>query len=174
MRVRLSRRAFIGLGAWAWIDSFGRAGRKQVVRWPQAVFRALERRSDAQAIYSNTAFKNVGSEAGVATPAANVGGTARFNNAELNFKYQFTPSWLVGAAYDYTKGYGIHDATYQQGVLGTIYLISKRTDVYADVMYQHASGTDSTGASAVANLNGLTASTTPNQVLGIVGMRHRF
>jgi predicted porin len=126
------------------------------------------------AIYSNTEFRNVGSEAGVATPAANVGGTARFNNAELNFKYQFTPSWIVGAAYDYTKSYGIHDATYQQGVLGTVYLLSKRTDVYADVMYQHAFGTDSTGESAVANLNGLTASTTPNQVLGIVGMRHRF
>jgi predicted porin len=126
------------------------------------------------ATYSYTQFRNIGAEAGVATPAANVGGTANFHNAEANFKYQITPSWLVAAAYDYTKGYGLNDATYHQGVLGTVYLFSKRTDVYADVMYQHASGTDSTGQRAVANMNGLTPSTTQNQLLGIVGMRHRF
>lgn len=124
------------------------------------------------ATYSNTQFRSIGSESGL--PATNIGGTAMFHNAELNFRYQLTPAWLLGAAYDYTKGYGVNGATYQQGMFGTTYFLSKRTDVYAAAIYQHASGTDSTGAAAVANLNGLTASSTANQVLGIVGMRHRF
>ncbi|WP_206952420.1 porin [Trinickia acidisoli] len=122
--------------------------------------------------YSYTQFGNLGSEPGLA--ATNVGRSAMFDNAELNFKYQLTPALLLGTAYDYTKGFGINRVTYQQGVAGAVYLLSKRTDLYADVMYQHASGTDSTGAPAVAALNGLTASTTPNQMLAIVGMRHRF
>ncbi len=97
-----------------------------------------------------------------------------FHNAEVNFKYQLSPAFLLGAMYDYTKGFGVNSATYQQGALGGVYLLSKRTDLYADLMYQHASGTDSTSGRAVAVLNGLTASTTQNQVLAIVGMRHRF
>jgi predicted porin len=124
------------------------------------------------ATYSNTQFRSIGSESGLS--ATNIGGTAMFHNAELNFRYQLTPAWLLGAAYDYTKGYGVNGATYHQGMFGTTYFLSKRTDVYAAAIYQHASGTDSTGAAAVANLNGLTASSTANQVLGIVGMRHRF
>lgn len=122
--------------------------------------------------YSYTQFGNLGSETGL--PTVNAGRSAMFHNAEVNFKYQMTPAFLLGAMYDYTKGFGVYSATYQQGALGGVYLLSKRTDLYADVMYQHASGTDSTGGRAVAALNGLTASTTQNQVLAIVGMRHRF
>ncbi|MFM0418896.1 porin [Paraburkholderia aromaticivorans] len=122
--------------------------------------------------YSYTQFGNLGSEPGL--PTTNAGRSAMFHNAELNFKYQLTPAFLLGAMYDYTKAFGINGATYQQGALGGVYFLSKRTDLYADVMYQHASGTDSTGARAVAALNGTTASSTPNQVLAIVGMRHRF
>lgn len=124
------------------------------------------------ATYSNTQFKDIGSETGL--PATGSGGNAKFHNVEVNFKYQITPSFLAGAAYDYTKGYGVNDATYHQGVLGIDYFLSKRTDVYVDCVYQHASGTDSTGGRAVANINFLSASTTQNQVLAIVGMRHKF
>ncbi|SDR39558.1 Outer membrane protein (porin) [Paraburkholderia fungorum] len=124
------------------------------------------------ATYSNTQFKDIGAETGL--PATGSGGNAKFHNVEVNFKYQITPSFLAGAAYDYTKGYGVNDATYHQGVLGLDYFLSKRTDVYIDGVYQHASGTDSTGGRAVANINFLSASTTQNQVLAIVGMRHKF
>ncbi|CAG9216728.1 Porin [Paraburkholderia tropica] len=123
-------------------------------------------------VYSNTQFKDIGTLAGL--PATGAGGTAKFHNVEANFRYQLTPTLLLGAAYDYTKGYGVNDAQYQQGVIGADYFLSKRTDVYADAVYQHASGTDSTGGKAVANINFLTASTTQNQVMAIVGMRHRF
>ncbi|WP_028226391.1 porin [Paraburkholderia ferrariae] len=122
--------------------------------------------------YSNTQFKDIGALAGL--PATGAGGDAKFHNVEANFRYQLTPALLLGAAYDYTKGYGVNSAKYHQGVIGADYFLSKRTDVYADAVYQHASGTDSTGAKAVANINFLSASTTQNQVLAIVGMRHRF
>ncbi|WP_250511491.1 porin [Caballeronia sp. GACF4] len=124
------------------------------------------------ATYSNTQFKDIGTLAGL--PATGAGGDAKFHNVEVNFKYQFTPALLAGAAYDYTKGYGVNDAKYHQGVIGLDYFLSKRTDVYADAIYQHATGTDSTGNKAVANINFLSASSTQNQVMGIVGMRHKF
>ena len=124
------------------------------------------------AVYSNTQFKDIGSLAGL--PANGAGGDAKFHNVEANFKYQFTPSFLAGAAYNYTKGYGVNNAKYHQAVVGVDYLLSKRTDFYADAIYQHASGTDSTGAPAVANINFLSPSSTSNQVMGIVGMRHKF
>lgn len=49
------------------------------------------------------------------------------------------------------------------------YFLSKRTDVYTSVSYQHAGG-DAT----VANLYSLPASSTPNQVAVRIGMRHKF
>ncbi|MGG2352390.1 hypothetical protein ACE4Z7_24635, partial [Salmonella enterica] len=52
------------------------------------------------ATYSNTQFKNIGALAGL--PAVGAGGTAKFHNAEINFKYQITPTLLAGVAYDYT------------------------------------------------------------------------
>ncbi|WMY10922.1 porin [Paraburkholderia phenoliruptrix] len=122
--------------------------------------------------YSNTQFKDIGALAGL--PATGRGGTAKFNNVEANFKYQITPALVLGVAYDYTKGGGVNDATYHQVMLGADYFLSKRTDVYANGVYQHASGTDSTGQQAVANINGLAASSTANQVVATVGIRHKF
>ncbi|SAK82438.1 porin [Caballeronia pedi] len=128
------------------------------------------------ATYSNTQFKDLGSEPGTGlTPTGGfTGGTGKFHNAEINFKYQLTPALLLGVAYDYTKGYGLGDAKYHQAMLGADYFLSKRTDVYIDGVYQHATGTDSTNRSAVANINGLSPSSTSNQVAAVVGIRHKF
>jgi predicted porin len=126
------------------------------------------------ATYSNTQFKYLGQGGGVGLNPQGLHGNANFNNGEVNFKYQLTPALLLGAAYDYTKGYGENGAKYHQGVIGADYFLSKRTDVYVDGVYQHASGTDSTGHNSVANINGLSASSTQNQVAAIVGIRHKF
>ncbi|SAK90114.1 porin [Caballeronia glebae] len=128
------------------------------------------------ATYSNTQYKDLGSEPGTGlTPTGGfTGGTGKFHNAEINFKYQLTPALLLGVAYDYTKGYGLGDAKYHQGMLGVDYFLSKRTDVYIDGIYQHASGTDSTNQSAVANIANLSPSSTSNQVAAVVGIRHKF
>ena len=126
------------------------------------------------ATYSNVKFK--GFSAG---PFVNQ--TATFNNGEINFKYQLTPALIVGAAYDYTQGSKIDGnsaAKYHQGSLGVDYFLSKRTDVYAIGVYQHASGTvlDANGdpVQATASINNLAGSSTSNQVAARVGIRHKF
>ena len=125
------------------------------------------------ATYSNTQFKDLGALAGL--PAVGgVGGTAKFHNAEINFKYQITPTLLAGVAYDYTKGYGVNDAKYNQVSAGLDYFLSKRTDLYLAGVYQHASGKDSTGHAAVANISSISPSSTSNQVVATVGIRHKF
>lgn len=132
------------------------------------------------ATYSNIKFYDLGSSYATGYRA---GETATFNNAEVNFKYQLTPALLIGAAYDYTRGSSVAlsngtdnpGAKYHQFSLGTDYFLSKRTDVYLIGVYQHASGTDSTGkAPAVAAINGLSASSTQNQFTARVGIRHKF
>ena len=122
--------------------------------------------------YSNTQFKDIGTLPGL--PATGAGGNARFHDIEANVLYQITPALFLGAGYNYLKGYGVNGATYNQGAIGVDYFLSKRTDFYANAVYQHASGTDSTGGKAVANLNGLSASSTQNQAEVVIGIRHRF
>ena len=122
--------------------------------------------------YSNTQFKDIGAIAGL--PAIGAGGSAKFNNVEVNFRYQVTPSLLVGVGYDYTQGYGVNNAKYHQAALGADYFLSKRTDVYITGIYQHASGTDSTGMPAVAAITTLSPSSTANQTVALVGIRHKF
>jgi len=122
--------------------------------------------------YSNTLFKDIGTLPGL--PATGAGGDARFHDVEVNVLYRLTPALSLGAGYNFLKGYGVNGATYNQGTIGMDYFLSKRTDFYSKAVYQHASGTDSTGGRAVANLNGLTASSSQSQAEIVFGMRHRF
>jgi predicted porin len=126
------------------------------------------------ATYSNTQFKDLGQTGLAGAAGQTLGGTAKFHNAEANFKYQLTPALLLGVAYDYTKGYSVSSQKIHQGVLGVDYFLSKRTDLYADGIYQHSSGTNSNGVTSTAQINGLSPSTTSNQVAAIVGIRHKF
>ncbi|TDV19423.1 porin [Paraburkholderia caballeronis] len=128
------------------------------------------------ATWSNTRFRDLGDAASGPNPLG-LAGTALLNNAEVNFRYQFTPALLWGAAYDYTNGASVggrDGATYHQVATGVDYLLSKRTDVYLIGVYQQASGTDSTGHAAVAAINGPSASANGRQAVVRVGMRHRF
>ncbi|WP_322102566.1 porin [Paraburkholderia sp. J41] len=124
------------------------------------------------AVYTNTQFRDLGAFASL--DPRGYSGAAKFHNGELNVRYLVTPSVLLGAAYDYTHGYGVNRVNYQQGDLGATYIFSKRTQVYLIGLYQHASGTDSTGQAAVANINGLSASSTPNQLAVLAGITHKF
>ncbi|CAG9244658.1 porin [Paraburkholderia unamae] len=129
--------------------------------------------------YSNISFRNLGT---TGTTRFETGSNASFNNVEANFKYQFTPAWLAGFSFDYTDGHSatLANGTSQSGAkyfnyaLGTDYFLSKRTDVYLIGVYQHATGTDSSGNSAVASINGLTPSSTNNVFTARVGIRHKF
>ena len=129
------------------------------------------------ATYSNVEFKKTGALRGSDLNPGNFTGTARFNNAEVNFSYRCVPALLLGIAYSYTQGpdvpAGSH-AKYHQVNLGADYALSKRTDIYAIGAWQHASGYDSTNNPAVAAINGVSPSSTANQIVAAMGIRHRF
>jgi predicted porin len=129
------------------------------------------------ATYSNTKFMSLGDRTTGPVPAGGISGTATFNNAEVNFKYQITPALVAGIAYDYTRNGGASgqsSATYNQESAGADYFLSKRTDVYTVATLQQVHGTDSTGKTAVASINQLTPSASNHQVAVRFGIRHKF
>lgn len=106
------------------------------------------------------------------------GASARFNDAEVNGTYQFGPSAFVSLAYNYLKGNAVSgdigDQTYHQVSGIADYVLSKRTDVYFSATYQIASGTNSVGAPAVANISLMGDSSNNHQALFRLGLRHKF
>lgn len=123
--------------------------------------------SSFNASYTATRFDDVLRTS--STPVGNISPT--INTAEAAYTYRIQPNWQAGISYAYTFA---EDAHYQQYTLGSRYFFSKRTSVYVVTAYQHASGTNSSGGRAVANLALLSASTTPNQVAVRVGINHAF
>jgi len=101
------------------------------------------------------------------------GGSARFTNYEVNGRYNLTPAWSLSGAYTFTDARidGV-SPKYNQVSVQTAYALSKRTDVYLMGVYQHVSGTGSSGLTA--DINGLSASSTDSQVAATIGLRHRF
>jgi predicted porin len=127
------------------------------------------------ATYSNTQFQSLGAVAVSGQPTGSPSsGNAKFHNAEANFKYQLTPAWLVAVAYDYTKGYSVTSEKIHQAMAGVDHMLSKRTDLYAVAIYQHASGKNSFGANATAQITSLSPSSSQNQAAAIVGIRTKF
>ncbi|SAK69111.1 porin [Caballeronia ptereochthonis] len=125
--------------------------------------------------YSNTRFEDLGSKSGPNTLGYR--GTAAFNNVEINAKYRLTSSLLMGVAYDCTRNAGAGGkggANYNLFSAGADYFLSQRTDVYTVAAYEKASGVDSLGQNAVAQVTGVTPSTTNKQVSLRFGMRHKF
>ncbi|WP_260854249.1 porin [Paraburkholderia sp. BCC1886] len=131
------------------------------------------------AFYSRVQFADLGSTpVGGLTAAENAyRGSAVFNTYEVNARYQVTPSLFFATAYNLTRGGSLTDksgATYQQINAGADYFLSKRTDIYADAILQRAAGVNSTGARATAAISNVTPSSTPNQIVGVLGLRTRF
>jgi len=121
------------------------------------------------AVYSNTKYMNIG---------AFNGANATFNSYELNAIYRFTPAFLVGGAYNYTKGNDVKgdlgNQHYNQFSLLLDYALSVRTDVYLLGTFQAASGTSSTGAAAVADIGSLGDSSNNHQAIVRVAIHHKF
>jgi predicted porin len=130
----------------------------------------------AAVLVSHAAFENLGDLNSGPNPLQ-YSGNAIFNSGELTLMYKFTPVLFTGVAYTYTRNGGADGrggANYQQGLLGVQYLLSKRTELYASAVYQVASGTDSLGQPAVANIELLTASSNNRQLAVRAGIVHRF
>ncbi|MEW9583542.1 porin [Paraburkholderia sp. DGU8] len=121
--------------------------------------------------YSNALYKPDAS--------SGFGSTQKFNIGRAYLGYQVTPAALLGVGYAYTRGTGDASATYNQVSLGADYSLSKRTDFYAVGAWQHASGDQRIPggglASATASIGSYgNQSSTSNQVMVSVGIRHKF
>ncbi|WP_199545494.1 porin, partial [Paraburkholderia kururiensis] len=105
----------------------------------------------------------------------------RSNNYEVNGRYALTPALGLGIAYTFTdaRGYGVNAAgndmktRYHQIGLQADYALSRRTDLYAEAVYQHAMG-DGGVASIYSGDNSQLPSSSRNQTAATVGLRHRF
>ncbi|POR54796.1 putative porin [Paraburkholderia eburnea] len=133
-------------------------------------------------VWTHTQYENLlaGSQNGAATNFVVPTGTnLHLDNFELNGRYALTPALSLDASYTFTDGKlkssaGSTDPKWQTASLQADYSLSKRTDVYVEGVYQHASGSFGDGRANVAMINTLSPSTTQNQVAATVGLRHRF
>ncbi|CAD6547802.1 porin [Paraburkholderia sabiae] len=105
----------------------------------------------------------------------------RATNYEINGRYNLTPALGVGVAYTYTdsRAYGFStDGTtqklrYHQIGVQADYALSRRTDVYAQAVYQRATGDGNAAAIYSGDVSQLPSSSR-NQTAATVGVRHRF
>ncbi|CAN0625064.1 general bacterial porin, GBP family [Burkholderia multivorans] len=104
----------------------------------------------------------------------------KFDNFEVDGKYQLTPDFFVGAQYVYTDGKfdaanGSIKPKYHTVGLMADYNLSKRTDVYLQGAWQRVTG-DKTGTVAdggyVVGTDG--PSSSPNQFAVRAAIRHKF
>jgi predicted porin len=105
----------------------------------------------------------------------------RANNYEVNGKYNVTPALGLGVAYTFTdgKGFGVganggsESVRYHQIGVQADYALSRRTDVYAQAVYQHAMGDGGVASIYSGDVTQLPSSS-KNQTAATVGLRHRF
>ncbi|SAK98458.1 outer membrane porin OpcP [Caballeronia calidae] len=106
----------------------------------------------------------------------------KFSNYDVNVGYFFRPDIFFGGSYVFTDGNlkasGAEPKYHQLGLIAD-YFLSKRTDLYLLGVYQHAAG-DAPVASIAPDSYGPggtsapDASTSKNQTLVRIGMRHKF
>jgi len=133
-------------------------------------------------VYSDTDVENPQSSGyvGPIVPPAGSLSSLRFQNFEVNAKYQFGTAYWAGVMYSYTRASVSATSGRQHPVYHSIgmmadYQLSKRTDVYVQGVYQHVGG-DATGTvldtayiAGAANV-----SSNRNQLLLRTGIRHFF
>ncbi|KVE26475.1 porin [Burkholderia vietnamiensis] len=105
------------------------------------------------------------------------GQSVRADNYEVNAKYNLTPALGLGVAYTYTNARlsnvidGLNSVHFHQVGVQADYSLSKRTDVYAQAVYQRGSGLN---ASIYNGDLSTPTSSSMNQTAATVGLRHRF
>jgi general bacterial porin, GBP family len=108
--------------------------------------------------------------------------SVRYNNIEVNARYDFTPVFYMGAAYTYTQALRNTPASgstnnrsshWNQFGLLADYSLSKRTDLYATSVFQI--GASNTAGTNSTQINGTDyPSASKSQVVLSTGIRHRF
>ncbi|MDE1004294.1 MAG: porin [Paraburkholderia fungorum] len=114
--------------------------------------------------YSIGKFGIVGNYTG--TRIAYMGNASTLTTLEGSLLYHFTPALVGGAGYTWSK---LENSHWGQTSVGLDYFLSKRTDLYAQVNYQQASG-DGTHAVILT----LPTSSTNKQLVAGIGIRHKF
>jgi predicted porin len=135
--------------------------------------------------YTNSNYKNPTGNGYLGTPGAIVAAgstlnTLKFQNFEVNGKYQFTPAFFVGAEYVYTmENYdastgGVKPKVHSVGLMAD-YNLSKRTDFYVQGMYQKVTGDATNSIMDNAFIMGTQSpSSTANQFAFRAAIRHKF
>jgi len=136
-------------------------------------------------VYTNSNYQNptgngyLGTPGDIIAPGATLG-AIKYQNFEVNGKYQLTPAFFVGGQYVLTLGK--HDASTaspQQKIhsvgLMADYNFSKRTDVYLQTAYQHVAGGKTGSVLDQAYIVGTAGpSSTTSQTVVRVALRHLF
>ncbi|MGF6969357.1 putative porin [Paraburkholderia sp. WC7.3g] len=116
----------------------------------------------------------------ITPPTGSTLSSLRFQNFEVNGKYQFTPAFFVGAMYTYTRAdfnatTGKLHPNYQSIGLMADYNLSKRTDLYLQGAYQHAGGDKTQTVLDAAYVPGAAGvSSSSNQLVIRAAIRHKF
>lgn len=110
------------------------------------------------------------------TNTANTASGAKINAYKGGAQWDISGPWSAGLGYTFMQGNGALDNNRAHQVSGVVqYHLSKRTFLYAEAIYQRASGD---GPVTQAWINGLnapgSASSSGNQVLARIGMSTRF
>ncbi|SDH98611.1 porin [Paraburkholderia phenazinium] len=134
--------------------------------------------------YTNSNYKNPAANGYISTTAPLVTGatlnTLKFQNFEVNGKYQITPAFYVGAEYVYTlenfdASTGNVKPKIQTVGLMADYNLSKRTDVYIQGVYQYVGGDKTNSVLDGGFVLGTDApSSNSNQTVVRVALRHQF
>jgi general bacterial porin, GBP family len=131
-------------------------------------------------VYTHTQMDGItGVDVGGMTLPGVAGTNLHMDNYEVNGRYALTPAMSLAASYTFTDGKmtgsnGSGDPKWHTVSLQGDYKLSKRTDVYVEAVYQHASGELGNFGPNVAAINTLAPSSTGDQVAAAVGLRHRF
>jgi predicted porin len=133
--------------------------------------------------YTNSNYRNPTGNGYIGLPLAAPGvqlDTLKYQNFEINGKYQFTPAFFVGAQYVYTmmnydaSSGSVTPKIHSAGLMAD-YNLSTRTDVYVQGEYQRVSGSSTQSILDHAFIPGTQApSSTGTQVAVRVALRHKF
>ncbi|SAK43527.1 porin [Caballeronia ptereochthonis] len=140
-------------------------------------------RATAGFAYTNSSYRDPVTNGYIGVPLASDGNALKnlkYQNFEVNGKYQFTPAFFIGAQYVYSIE--TYDATagtvkpriHSAGLMAD-YFLSKRTDVYVQGAYQKIAGKPTGSVMDQAFVPGTQGlSSNSEQFVARVALRHAF
>ncbi|WP_244829815.1 porin [Caballeronia sp. TF1N1] len=133
--------------------------------------------------YTNSSYRDPSTNGyigGTLVAAGNTLNAVKYQNFEVNGKYQFTPAFFIGAQYVYSiETYDAASGTVKPKIhsfgLMADYFLSKRTDVYVQGAYQKIHGPSTDSVLDNAYIPGAQqVSSNSNQFVARVALRHAF